>query len=136
VLIFFSDTRSQSRRSSAEERGICNPQVVGSNPTGGSMSLSHKLSISSQFPTRYFSLPMRGIFCRASCLLICCSTSGTKKNHLPIFLGTHFWSLDAACKLRYPLNRHPDWGVLKWEQTGMGYGFCENRNPTEQKPST
>jgi len=31
------------------------------------------------------------------------------------------------------LNRHPDWGVLKWEQTGMGCGFCENRNPTEQK---
>lgn len=32
-----NDDMLQSRRSSAEERGICNPQVVGSNPTGGSI---------------------------------------------------------------------------------------------------
>ena len=38
-LVCVSMSCGRSRRSSAEERGICNPQVVGSNPTGGSTLL-------------------------------------------------------------------------------------------------
>ena len=38
-LVRVSISCDRSRRSSAEERGICNPQVVGSNPTGGSTLL-------------------------------------------------------------------------------------------------